>query len=150
MGGKRCRTWLRGRWYPWGKDELERDSPLLRTPSVDREGDGKGDREGDRERSLSRWLWQLCWPRLLPFRRLEGRDRDPPLLRTPFVAREGGGKGDSGRDLGRSLSRWISRLCSPRLLPFRHLGERDLDRRRLKKQTLHRLASYAEVLQDNS
>ena len=29
-------------------------------------------------------------------------------------------------------------------------GERDLDRRRLKKQTLHRSASYAEVLQYNS
>ena len=37
-----------------GKDELERDSPLLRTPSVDREGGGKGDREGDRGQSLSR------------------------------------------------------------------------------------------------
>ena len=37
-----------------GKDELERDPPLLRTPSVDREGGGKGDREGDRGRSFSR------------------------------------------------------------------------------------------------
>ena len=28
------------------------------------------------------------------------RDRDLPLLSTPFVAREGGGKGDCERDLG--------------------------------------------------
>ena len=33
------------------------------------------------------------------------RDRDPPLLSTPFVAREGGGMGDRERDVGRSLSR---------------------------------------------
>ena len=36
----------------WGG--RDRDPPLLRTPSVDREGGGKGDREGDRGRSLSR------------------------------------------------------------------------------------------------
>ena len=35
----------------------------------------------------------------------EERDRDPPLLSTPFIARERGGKGDRERDLGRSLSR---------------------------------------------
>ena len=34
------------------------------------------------------------------------RDRDPPLLSTPFVAREGGGMGDRERDVGRSLSRY--------------------------------------------
>ena len=37
-----------------GKDELKRDPPLLRTPSVHRKGGGKGDGEGDRGRSLSR------------------------------------------------------------------------------------------------
>ena len=53
------------------------------------------------------------------------------------------------------LSRWRSQLLSPRLLRSRRSGELDLDRecerrrRRLKKQTFHRLASYAEVLQYN-
>ena len=42
---------------------------------------------------------------LLPFRRLRGRDRDPPLLRTPSVDLEGGGKGDREGDRGRSLLR---------------------------------------------
>ena len=52
-------------------------------------------------------------------------------------------------------SRWRSQLLSPRLLRSRRSGELDLDRecerrrRRLKKQTFHRLASYAEVLQYN-
>ena len=40
------------RFGAWGG--RDRDSPLLRTPSVDREGGGKGDREGDRGQSLSR------------------------------------------------------------------------------------------------
>ena len=31
-----------------GKDELKHDPPLLRTPSVHRDGGGKGDGEGDR------------------------------------------------------------------------------------------------------
>jgi len=53
------------------------------------------------------------------------------------------------------LSRWRSQLLSPPLLRSRRSGELDLDRecerrrRRLKKQTFHRLASYAEVLQYN-
>ena len=34
-----------------------------------------------------------------------GRDRDPPLLQTSSVDREGGGKGDREGDRWRSLSR---------------------------------------------
>ena len=37
-----------------GEGELDRDLSLVRTPSADREGDGKSDCEGDRWRSLSR------------------------------------------------------------------------------------------------
>ena len=55
------RMWLRRRSYPLGEDKLDRDPPLVRSPSVDREGDDKSDR-GDRGRSLSRWLSRLCSP----------------------------------------------------------------------------------------
>ena len=73
------------------------------------------------------------------------RGRDPPLLSTSLSPVRG-----VARVIANVILGGRSQVDYHDFVHHNGAGERDLDRRRLKKQSLHRSASYAEVLQYNS